>query len=677
MIALDTETTGLYIFHGCKPFLVSTCDESGNLRCWEWEVDPLTREPRITKQELQDLQDYLDGQDHIVLHNAKFDLHGLERIGIYIPWSKVQDTLVASHIFESSGSHGLKELALVHLGIPEDDVRRLEGSVLVARRIALQKGWAICSDDHPHFKPACGRIPSKWMMDLWIPRQLYLTDKTIRRSYPEWEKVCRDYAELDAQRTMLLWQMFSDAMTEYSPNKDLLPKGWMRKQYRFRMRTLGILFEMERRGVTINLDRTVKLQAKLSALASDHEASASRIGRKHLRSETFNVRSHKQMAELLYGRWKLPILTRTKGGLPACDIQTLMRLGFGEEKITVRKDTVRFIADVVVYSKFNKAGEYLEKYIAAVSERTRSGYGVIRPTFNLTGTDTTRLSSSNPNGQNISRGGITVQGENELLADLANNETSLRSIFGPPPGYVWYSIDFSQLQIRIFAYVSNEASLIKALADGWDAHDYMAHRLFKLPESESPTKLQRRVAKAVNFGFIFGASPQKIDSVGGSGVYEEVMRMFPNAHKFMDKTKAFVKRFGYVVTPGGYKLTCDKPHAGVNYIVQGAEGEIVQRAMQLSTNLISTNRDNPLKPYHQEAVHTHLILQVHDELVFSAKAPAEGQILEKPTIKEFPLLSAICSEMERAGEYYGMRTPVEPEIVTDRWDKGCKVERIS
>lgn len=234
-------------------------------------------------------------------------------------------------------------------------------------------------------------------------------------------------------------------------------------------------------------------------------------------------------------------------------------------------------------------------------------------------------------------------------------------VFGPAKGRVWYSYDYNQLQLRIFAHVSGEDGMVKAFAEGWDAHNFVASEIFK---TEKPTKLQRRIAKNVNFGFIFGAQPAKVEVTAGvPGLWDTVVKLFPNAHKFMDATKKLVKKQGYVNTMGGYRLYLPlvrnryngrvepKHYAGVCYIVQGTEGEIVKDAMVRVNGQLSGMPDH------------NLIMQVHDELVFDMPA-------KEPACLRTNTLRILQSEMNLAGNRYGVVTKVNCELITTSWADG-------
>ena len=206
-----------------------------------------------------------------------------------------------------------------------------------------------------------------------------------------------------------------------------------------------------------------------------------------------------------------------------------------------------------------------------------------------------------------------------------------------------------------------------AFTNGYDFHEFIAYKIYharhELKEGESPNKQQRRVGKGVNFGYVFGASESKINATAGiDGLMKEVNKMFPTAHKFMKETKSQVGRTGKVFTPGGYPLVVDQVHKGVNYKVQGSEGELVKRAMIDCHRYLVRNRKADI----------HLIMAVHDELVFDCPLQS-GIDPDNVTYDDCPHLWEIQQIMENAGKFYGMVTPVEPELILTSWDKGISV----
>lgn len=691
-IGYDTETTGIYIKHGCRPFYFATWDNHDVKQSWQWRIDRHTRMPIIgdkERREKRDIEDRLHAADKVILWNAKFDVRASQSVGIRMPsWDKIYDASTELHVLDPYEMHALrmslKPTASRFMGIPQDDQKRLHQICLRARNIAKKLGWAVADGNHPHFKPARGRSPKEgWVVcDMWIPREIALLDNW--RDYlsleerDEWLSVCGTYGDNDAYRTVVLHEIFWPEIVEQK----------LVKQFKLQQAVFSPLYAIEEHGFPM-LPKKLKAQKeRMRSIAEHHEKKAQEAAEADF-GGTINIRSNPQLNNLLYNIWELPILKETKTG-GSTDFETLIKLAFIPEHRqhlpkTKRQIVKDFLLNVLHYGKVNTAYKYLNNYDSFRIKNLL--YGNTKPQ----GTKTTRISFGDPNLQNIGKGGAEYSGEDPEVRlfydELKSDNDSLRCVFGPEEGTFWYDIDYSQLQLRIFAYVAGEQSLMDAFDAGWDAHTYVARRIFGLRDDETPSKLQRRIAKAVNFGFIFGAQPAKIERTAGRpGLWDEVIAIFPFAHQYMQTIQRQVRKHGFVYTPGGYRLTCDRAHKGVNYIVQGSEGEIVKRAMVETHRYVTQLRQaEKAATQHLQARRTNarLRLQVHDELIFSFLLSSNSFTM-KPyledgkekigiILKDYTHINTLKRIMEDAGSFYGIKTPVEPEIVTESWDKSYKV----
>lgn len=617
-LAVDTETTGLQLYKSDQPFAVSMIDENGEEFYWQWKVDQDTRQVRVDKRHAKAIKDVLCSYRRLVFANATFDLRAFETIGIRFPWKgRVEDVLLSSHVLFSDEHVGLKYRASVDLNLPNTDEKELKTAAQAARRYAKKNNWGSYSADN------------SVEQDYWMPRQI-ASIESYPQDHPWWE-VCKTYAMLDVVRTMALWKqhrqwLFDEELYEiYDRERKLIP----------------VVYDMKKRGMSIirkswkeELDRYTKER-------DYHEKKAKSI------SKIDNLNSPVQLNNYLLGTKKLPALEWTKKGNPSISANVLKT--YHEKHCKHEPKLAEFIDSLLNFKVRKKAVEALVNYGNYQIE------WVLHPSLKQIGTKTTRFSCSNPNTQNISKG-KEFEEEEERVIDF-----KIRSVFGPQPGRIWFPMDYSQLQLRIFAYITEEQSMLDAFDAGYDFHSFVASKIFKCHPDEV-SSLQRRIGKNVNFGFIFGAQPVKIEKTAGHpGLWEVVTKQFPNAHAFMESVKKFVKRHGYVKTPFGYKLWIPvgergvKAHAGVNYIVQGCEGDIVKNAMIKAHRYLSprTNHD------------PHLMMQVHDELIFNFPAS------KKPPLKK---LNTIRSLMEEAGAELGMKTPVDVDVVTDNWGNPIGLE---
>lgn len=174
MIALDTESTGLDLRHGAKPFLVTTCDDDDNVTYFEWDVDPLTRRPQVVKDDLIKIEQLVDEADEVVFQNPKYDVKGLHAVGLDGEWNwdKTYDTLMAGHLLRSDQPHDLTSMALLTLGVNvksfEDAVKRAteEARTVVKREFP---DWRIAKKGLPEMPSAKEKV---WKNDMWLPRAL-------------------------------------------------------------------------------------------------------------------------------------------------------------------------------------------------------------------------------------------------------------------------------------------------------------------------------------------------------------------------------------------------------------------------------------------------------------------------------------------------------------------------
>ena len=256
---------------------------------------------------------------------------------------------------------------------------------------------------------------------------------------------------------------------------------------------------------------------------------------------------------LFFETWGVDAIKETKKGKPSVDAATLLRLH--DEAVPDSKE-FKFLGQYLSLKKYQKKLQFLVGYRDGRVVLPDGSVGThINPSFKICGTKTTRFSAEKPNLQQVTKASNPYEEDHPDIAKWLKASPSMRSCFGPSEGHWWLDCDYSQLQLRIFAAVTAEQEMIDAFDRGWDAHDFVARKIFNVPDSESPSKGQRRIAKNVNFGFIFGASPKKIESTAGiPGLWDTVCELFPNAHAFIEATKEQIRETGVVLTRGDYPL---------------------------------------------------------------------------------------------------------------------------
>ena len=646
-LAVDTETTGTDLRHGDLPFAVSACDHEGNTHLWEWRVDPMTRIPIVPTEDKREIRTLFSRFDVFVYHNIRFDVRALELLdcvpdGLHIgddDWTPhFHDTLLMSHVLDNLDDHSLKGLSLQYLDILDDDEEELRAATISARAHGKNHGWKLGVS-------LTGR--KEVARDYWMVKEMDPSSTLLSK-----------YSTIDAERTALLAHLF---------HPQLIHEG-LTTQYELQKRTILPTFRMESVGVSLR-QKTLRAENKrYKSEAEECKHDAVRRAVNHAgATEDLNLSSPKQLEKVLFGDYDydsdafvtngsfgLPILKQTKTGASTDKNTLAVLLNLTGPLRSSTRHAYRFLEDLRDYKKNLTASKYLVGY-----EQYQRDWR-LHPSFNPTGTATTRYSSSNPNAQNVGKGD-----EWEDEHGDSHEEFKLREVFGPSRGRIWYAIDYSQLQLRIFAHVSGEQSLLTAFDEGYDFHQFVACKIFNCtPEEVTPR--QRRIAKGVNFGIIFGAGSRKIDATAGiPGLYDLFRAQFPSVDAYMESTSRFAHRHGYVLTPGGYRLYLRKDqygkikgYTGVNYVVQGSEGEIVKRAfVDCDRYLTDTQGDHG----------GFTTLQVHDELVFDFEKRSQAKI-------ESEVIPRLRKLMEDAGAFYGMKTPVDVDRITRSWAKGESLE---
>lgn len=642
MISLDCETTGVDLVHGCQPFFVSTFSDDPKRKdpyeCWEWDVDPFTREPQVPSKDKQRIEAYVQG-DELVLHNAKFDVRALEKIGSNIAaWSNIHDTAIMAHCLTSAEKMGLKELALKYLDIDDNDQKELQVATNKARVRGRKLKWRIAAPLDPHF-PAQKRAPHGagfWVMDTWMPRAV-----AKHYNYPEdhpWWTVLRRYAELDAYRTMGLWMVFKEALEDQG----------LWGHYEKRRKILEITYKMETKGVTLSKSR---LEERTRIFSGKMRASRN-LCKKYASGKIQNIDSGKQLQKLLFNDWKLKPVRETKTGY-SVDKKTMASLLTTTNRET---DAYKFITSLNNSSKYTTALDYLDSY-KLYSLVVNREFLRIHPNFNSTGTATTRLSSYNPNQQNISK----------------QNATNLRYVFGPGPGRVWFAHDYENIEMRISAYSSGEKELIKLFEKGGSYHLLISKLLYpkeyEACEREGVSFKERyedtyyQWVKNGNFANQYGAQDETADNAYNyPGAKKKISSRFKKIAAQNQYWINFANKHGYVETLGGYRLQTPldqryhkvKPTLPYNYFVQGSAGWAMICAMLRVDDYLSK------KPDH------HIIMTIHDELVFDFPIRKDN----KRTALEVKRL------MELSSKDIGLPTPVDPSWVPDNWSKKYKLDEM-
>ncbi len=390
-----------------------------------------------------------------------------------------------------------------------------------------------------------------------------------------------EYAAEDADITLRLQQFFE---------KRLAKEDKLRALYRdIELPAMPVLFEMERNGVLIDDFLLAQHSQELGQRMAELEAEAHKLA-----GQPFNLNSPKQLGEILFGKLELPVVKKTATGQPSTDEEVLQKLA---EDYPLPK----CLLDYRGLAKLKNT--YADKLPLMVNRHT----GRVHTSFSQAVAVTGRLASSDPNLQNIPI--RTEEGRR------------IRAAFIAPKGHRIVSADYSQIELRIMAHLSGDKRLLQAFAEGEDVHRATAAEIFGLTPLEVD-KEQRRYAKVINFGLIYGMSAHglaknlDIDRTAAASYIDRYFARYPGVADYMARTRAEAADKGYVETVFGRRLHLPDIHARQAGRRQGAERAAINAPMQgTAADLIKKAMIACSAWLKQEQLKSKLILQVHDELV--------------------------------------------------------------
>jgi DNA polymerase-1 len=351
-----------------------------------------------------------------------------------------------------------------------------------------------------------------------------------------------------------------------------------------------VLGRIERHGVLIDSALLAEQSRSLAErmVALEQEAYA-------LAGQPFNLGSPKQIGEVLFGKLGLPAKKKTASGAPSTDEEVLQELA-ADYPLPARLLEHRSLAKL--------KGTYTDKLPLMVNPATGRVHTHYAQAVAVTG----RLASNDPNLQNIPI--RTPEGRR------------VREAFIAPPGHVILSADYSQIELRIMAHISEDPGLLRAFADGIDVHRATAGEVFNVPLPEVSPE-QRRYAKTINFGLIYGmgafglAQSLGIEQRAAKDYIERYFARFAGVKRYMDETKARAAARGYVETLFGRRIYLPEITGGNGPRRSGAERQAINAPMQgTAADLIKLAMIAVQEALDREGRATRMIMQVHDELVF-------------------------------------------------------------
>lgn len=354
--------------------------------------------------------------------------------------------------------------------------------------------------------------------------------------------------------------------------------------------TSEVLTRIERHGVLIDAGVLARQSHELAErmVALEREAH-------ELAGQPFNLGSPKQIGEILFGKLGLPAKKKTASGVPSTD----------EDVLTELAADYPLPAKLLEHRSLSKLkGTYTDKLPLMVNPAT----GRVHTTYGQAVAVTGRLASNEPNLQNIPI--RTPEGRR------------VREAFVAPPGHVIVSADYSQIELRIMAHISEDPGLLRAFTEGMDVHRATASEVFGIAPDQV-TSEQRRYAKTINFGLIYGmsafglAANLGIERSAATAYIERYFQRFAGVKRYMDETRASAKARGYVETLFGRRIWLPEINGGNGPRRGAAERQAINAPMQgTAADLVKLAMIAVQKRLDDEGRATKMILQVHDELVF-------------------------------------------------------------
>ena len=408
-----------------------------------------------------------------------------------------------------------------------------------------------------------------------------------------------EYAAEDADITLRLKNKLEPELKKYDCEKLF---------YEIEMPLMPVLAEMEMNGVCLDTQSLAETSKQFTNRMNEIEARIFELA-----GQQFNIASPKQVGEILFDKLKIvEKAKKTKTGQYVTSEEVLQQL----------KNKHEIVADILEHRGLKKLiGTYIDALPKLINPRT----GHIHTSFNQTITATGRLSSSDPNLQNI-----PIRGE---------DGKEIRKAFIPEPGCLFFSADYSQIELRVMAHLSQDPQMIEVFREGKDLHAATAANIYKKPIAEV-TRDERTKSKRANFGIIYGITvfglAERLDIPRDEAkmLIDGYFETFPQVHNYMEKSKEVARQQGYVTTLFGRRRYLPDINSH-NATVRGfAERNAINAPIQgTAADIIKVAMIHIFQRFKAEGIKSKMILQVHDELNFSV-LPEEKEKVEQIVIEE-------------------------------------------
>jgi DNA polymerase-1 len=567
LVALDTETTSLAEMRA-EIVGLSFCvtpGEAAYIPLAHTYPDAPVQLPRDAvlarlKPWLEDARRQKLGQ-HVKYDRHVFANHGIEVQGY------AHDTMLQSYVLEVHKPHGLASLAERHLGrggISFEDLCGKGAQQICFDQVAIAKAAEYSCED---------------------------SDQTLEVHLALWPQL-----QASGSQTSLLHETVVNATPlqghrhagPAQPNPHHFPS--LLGIYELEMASSEALYRIERNGVLIDAPTLAAQSQALGARILQLETEAHALA-----GQIFNLSSPKQIGEIFFTKLGLPVVKKTPTGTPSTDDEVLQKLA----------DDYPLPAKILEHRSLAKLkGTYTDKLAQLAHPRTGRVHTHYAQAVAVTG----RLSSNDPNLQNIPI--RTPEGRR------------VREAFVAPAGSFIASADYSQIELRIMAHISGDAALLLAFHDNMDVHRATAAEIFGVGTAQV-TSEQRRYAKVINFGLIYGMSAYGlakalgIDNTAAKNYIERYFDRYPGVKLYMDHTRQSAKAQGYVETVFGRRLVLPEINSPNGPRRAGAERAAINAPMQgTAADLIKLSMVKVQQVLDDEKKATKMIMQVHDELVF-------------------------------------------------------------
>ena len=510
----------------------------------------------------------------VIGQNIKYDINVLSKYKITFK-CKIEDTMLLSYIYNSSGKHDLDSLAKKYL-----DYEKIKYDDVVGSG-SKQK----------------------------IFSEIDISEAKI-------------YACEDADITLRLYNYFIEKLSKLKDQFALYNN--------VELPLLNVISQIEQNGVMIDHKSLQKQSIDLGERIASIEEDVYKLA-----DQEFNIGSPKQLQDIFYNQLKLPIIKKTPKGQPSTNEDVM-------QELSLLHDLPKLILQYRNLSKLKNT--YTDKLGTQINDKTHR----LHTSYNQTVTITGRLSSSNPNLQNIPI--KTDDGKKIRKTFITTKENKI------------LSADYSQIELRVMAHISKDKSLITSFLNGEDIHSATAIEVFSL-KNKNPSQDERRAAKAINFGLIYGISSfglskqLKINNNDAKDYIEKYFIKYEGVRDFMEKIKKDAKKMGFVstmlgrrvyvpnITHSNFQIRSAAERTAINAPIQGTAADILKVAMIDIAKWID-KENAPVK----------IIMQVHDELVFEVNK----SFVEEANSKISELM-ANCFKLD---------VPLLVDIgVGDNWDK--------